>query len=111
MAASVSEPPDQSARVIGLSVTRLEDAPLVRGAGRFAADVSFPNQIHMRVVRSSLAHGRIISIDVAGALTCPGVVAAWTIADIDDLPPIDFRDDRVEELVAFRQPLMSRGRV
>ena len=39
------------------------------------------------------------------------MVAAWTIADIDDLPPIDFRDDRVEELVAFRQPLLARGRV
>src|SRR3954463_5526783 len=107
----IGHPTDQQARVIGASVTRLEDAPLVRGAGSFAADVSFPNQLHMRVVRSPLAHGRIISIDVARALTCPGVVAAWTIADIDDLPPIDFRDDRVEELVAFRQPLMARGRV
>ena len=65
----------------------------------------------MRVVRSPLAHGRIVSIDVAKALSCPGVVAAWTIADIADLPPIDFRDDRVEELVAFRQPLLARGRV
>jgi carbon-monoxide dehydrogenase large subunit len=110
MAAGLTEPSDQK-RVIGASVTRLEDAPLVRGAGRFAADVSFPNQLYMRVVRSPLAHGRITSIDVAGALSSPGVVAAWTIADIADLPPIDFRDDRVEELVAFRQPLMARGRV
>ena len=107
----MTEPSDQQLRVIGASVTRLEDAPLVRGAGRFAADISFARQLHMRVVRSPLAHGRIISIDVAAALTCPGVVAAWTIADISDLPPIDFRDDRVEELVAFRQPLLARGRV
>src|SRR3954452_6713718 len=107
----IAYPTEHPSRLIGASVTRLEDAPLVRGAGRFAADVSFPNQLYMRVVRSPLAHGRITSIDVMGALGCPGVVAAWTIADIADLPPIDFRDDRVEELVAFRQPLMARGRV
>src|SRR3954469_18352742 len=111
MAASVTETPDQRPRVIGASVTRLEDAPLVRGAGRFAADVSFPNQLYMRVVRSPLAHGRIVSIDVASALASPGVVAAWIIADIADLPPIDFRDDRVEPLVPYRQPLLARGRV
>jgi carbon-monoxide dehydrogenase large subunit/6-hydroxypseudooxynicotine dehydrogenase subunit gamma len=107
----IEYPTGQPARVIGVSVTRLEDAPLVVGQGRFAADVSFPNQLHMRVVRSPLAHGRIVSIATAVALTCPGVVAAWTIADIAGLPPIDFRDDRVEELVAFRQSLLARGRV
>jgi carbon-monoxide dehydrogenase large subunit/6-hydroxypseudooxynicotine dehydrogenase subunit gamma len=102
---------NQQPRVIGLSVARLEDAPLVRGQGLFAADVSFPGQLHMRVVRSPLAHGRIVSIDVSPALSSPGVVAAWSNADIADLPPIDFRDDRVEELVAFRQPLLAGGRV
>jgi CO/xanthine dehydrogenase Mo-binding subunit len=107
----IRHPTDQQLRVIGASVTRLEDAPLVLGKGLFAADVSFPSQLHMRVVRSPLAHGRIVSIDVTKALSCPGVVAAWTVADIADLPPIDFRDDRVEELVAFRQPLLARGRV
>src|SRR4051812_2225286 len=65
----------------------------------------------MRVERSPLAKRRITSTDVTGAWACPGVLAAWTIAAIADLPPIDFRDDRVEELVAFRQPLMARGRV
>ncbi len=37
---------------VGRSVTRLEDRPLVTGNGRFAADVSFAHQLHMRVVRS-----------------------------------------------------------
>jgi len=107
----VTDTSDQQGNVIGASVTRLEDAPLVRGEGLFAADVSFARQLHMRVVRSPLAHGRIVVIDVAQALSCPGVLAAWTIADMVDLPPIDFRDDRVEELVPYRQPLLARGRV
>ena len=68
---------EQPYNVIGASVTRLEDAPLVRGRGLFAADVSFPFQIHMRVVRSAVAHGRIVTIDLAKALSAPGVVAAW----------------------------------
>jgi carbon-monoxide dehydrogenase large subunit len=102
---------EQPYNVIGASVTRLEDAPLVRGRGLFAADVSFPFQIHMRVVRSAVAHGRIVTIDLAKALSAPGVVAAWTSDDLGALPPIDFRDDRVEKLVPYRQPVLARGRV
>src|SRR5262249_6441501 len=98
-------------QVFGASVPRLEDAPLVTGRGLFAADVSFPSQLHMRVVRSPVAHGRIVNVDVSAAHSAPGVAAAWTIADIADLPPIDFRDDRVEQLVPYRQPLLARGRV
>jgi carbon-monoxide dehydrogenase large subunit len=103
--------PDKQPMVIGASLARLEDAPLVVGRGLFAADVSFPSQLHMRVVRSPVAHGRIVAIDVAAALAAAGVVAAWTIADLADLPPIDFRDDRVEPLVPYRQPLLARARV
>jgi carbon-monoxide dehydrogenase large subunit len=98
-------------RVLGASVPRLEDGPLVRGRGLFAADVSFPFQLHMRVVRSAVAHGRIVAVDAATALAFPGVVAVWTSADLGDLSPIDFRDDRVEKLVPYRQPVLARGRV
>jgi len=61
--------------VIGRSVTRLEDGPLVTGRGRFAGDIAFPHVLHMRVVRSSHAHARITAIDTTTALALPGVVA------------------------------------
>jgi aerobic carbon-monoxide dehydrogenase large subunit len=96
---------------VGRSVPRLEDRPLVMGRGRFAADVSFPLQLHMRIVRSAFAHGRIKSIDAAAALALPGVAAAWTFADIADIPPIDFRLTRVEGLEAYRQTILARERV
>jgi aerobic carbon-monoxide dehydrogenase large subunit len=96
---------------VGRSVPRLEDRPLVTGRGRFAADIAFPHQLHMRVVRSAHAHGRINAIDRAAALAMPGVVAVWTAEDIVDLPPIDFRLTRVEGLEAYRQPVLARGRV
>jgi len=65
---------------IGRSVTRLEDRPLVMGRGAFAADITFPHILHMRVVRSDHAHGRIVSIDATAALALPGVTAVWTSA-------------------------------
>ena len=96
---------------VGRSVTRLEDRPLVTGSGRFAADVAFPRMVHMRVVRSAHAHGRILSIDTSAALALPGVVAVWTSADVADIPPIDFRLTRIEGLAPYRQPILSRQRV
>jgi CO/xanthine dehydrogenase Mo-binding subunit len=97
--------------VVGAAVTRIEDPPLVRGRGLFAADVSFPRQLHMRILRSPLAHARIKAIDTTDARAAPGVVAIWTGEDLADLSPIDFRDDRVEKLVPHRQPVLARGRV
>jgi aerobic carbon-monoxide dehydrogenase large subunit len=96
---------------IGQSVPRLEDPPLVRGRGRFAGDISFPHQLHMRVARSPVAHGRIVVIDVAAARATPGVVAVWTAADIADVPPIDFREGRIERLEPYRQPVLAVERV
>ena len=77
---------------IGQSVERLEDPPLVAGRGAFAGDINFPHQLHMRMVRSAHAHGRIVSIDTAAARALPGVFAVWTAADIAEVPPIDFRE-------------------
>jgi carbon-monoxide dehydrogenase large subunit len=96
---------------IGKSVARLEDPPLVRGRGRFAGDISFPHQLHMRVVRSNHAHGRIASIDAAAARALPGVVAVWSAADIADVPPIDFREGRIPSLEPYRQPVLATDRV
>ena len=96
---------------VGRSVPRLEDAPLVTGRGRFAADIAFPHMLHMRVVRSSYAHGRIVAVDATAARAAPGVVAVWTFADVADIPPIDFRLTRIEGLAAYRQTILATGRV
>ncbi len=96
---------------VGASVTRIEDPPLVTGRARFVADLNFPRQLYMRVVRSPMAHGRIVGIDASAALALPGVVAVWTAADIAELPPIDFREGPIPELAAYRQPVLARERV
>jgi aerobic carbon-monoxide dehydrogenase large subunit len=97
--------------IVGTSVRRLEDPPLVTGRGAFAADVAFPHMLHMRLVRSAHAHGRIGSIDASAALALPGVTAVWTSADVAEIPPIDFRLTRVEGLAPYRQPILARERV
>src|SRR5262245_7595629 len=96
---------------VGRSVPRLEDRPLVTGRGRFAADIAFPHMLHMRVVRSGLAHGTLRAIDTGAALAAPGVVAVWTFADVADIPPIDFRLTRIEGLAPYRQTVLARERV
>ncbi len=96
---------------IGASVRRLEDPPLLRGEGRFAADLRFPGQLHMRVVRSQVAHGRILGFETEDALAAPGVVAVWTCADVAEVPPIDFRQMRIPGLGSYRQPILAQGMV
>jgi carbon-monoxide dehydrogenase large subunit/6-hydroxypseudooxynicotine dehydrogenase subunit gamma len=96
---------------IGKSVRRLEDPPLLTGRGAYADDISFPGQLHMRMVRSGEAHGRIISVDVSAAREHPGVVAVWTAEDVADLPPIEFREGPIEKLAPWRQHVLARDRV
>jgi carbon-monoxide dehydrogenase large subunit len=96
---------------IGHSLKRLEDRPLLLGMGAFAADCNWPDQVHMRVVRSPVAFGKILGIDTTEAIQLEGVVAVWTIQDVDDLPPIDFRQMRAEGLVPYRQWILARDYV
>ncbi len=98
-------------RVLGHSVPRLEDRPLVTGQGRYIGDMNFPHQLHMRVVRSDVAHGVLHAVHVEAARAHPGVVAVWRHADIGDLPPINFRDAAADALKPYRQPLLAGDRV
>jgi len=98
-------------KFLGRSVSRLEDRPLVTGQGRFAADISFPHQLHMRLVRSTRAHGRIRSIDIEAACAAEGVRAVWTSEHVREIPPIDFREGRIEEFLPYRQPILATERV
>src|SRR5690242_5651048 len=96
---------------IGRSLPRLEDGPLLRGQGRFAADINFPGQWVMRVVRAPVAHGTIDSIDASAALALPGVHAVWTYADIAHIPPIGFRLTGLASLEPYRQTVLAKDQV
>ncbi|HWS74590.1 MAG TPA: molybdopterin cofactor-binding domain-containing protein, partial [Quisquiliibacterium sp.] len=66
----------------GHAVRRIEDPALVRGAGRFADDVTLDGQTHLVFLRSPYAHAKIVSIDASAALEMPGVLAVITGADL-----------------------------
>ena len=78
---------------IGKPVRRREDARLLTGGGRFADDMSLPDQAYAYMVRSPHAHARIVSIDTGPADGMPGVIAVLTGSDgeSDGLQPIPHR--------------------
>ena len=82
--------------MIGKSVHRLEDEPLVTGRGKFVANLTFPGELHMRVVRSPYAHAKVNNVDVQAAMALSGVAAIWTFADVSQIPPINFRPTKVQ---------------
>ena len=66
----------------GKAVRRVEDPALVQGLGRFTDDVAPEGQLFMAFARSTVAHGRIVAIDVDAARAMPGVVAVYTGAEM-----------------------------
>lgn len=66
----------------GARVTRLEDASLLTGKGRFVDDLQVPSALAASFVRSPYAHARVRGIDASAALALPGVVAVLTAADL-----------------------------
>lgn len=74
----------------GRSRRRLEDERFLRGLGRYVDDIDVPGALHGIVLRSGLAHGRIVAIDVAAAAAMPGVAAILLAADLaaDGIGPL-----------------------
>ncbi|MEN9933078.1 MAG: hypothetical protein RIS17_1651, partial [Pseudomonadota bacterium] len=68
----------------GQSITRVEDARLLTGQGRYTDDLARPGMLYGVTLRSPYAHARIASIDTSAALEVPGVVAVYTHKDVAD---------------------------
>jgi carbon-monoxide dehydrogenase large subunit len=70
-------------RYTGASIKRSEDPRILTGAGRYVDDIKLPGMLHAAFVRSPLAHGNVLSVDVSAARALPGVVAVLTGADLE----------------------------
>ncbi|WP_269810049.1 aerobic carbon-monoxide dehydrogenase large subunit [Kineosporia sp. NBRC 101677] len=57
---------------------RKEDPRFVRGRGRYCDDVQLPGMLHLAILRSPVAHARIVSIDTTAAEAMPRVKAVVT---------------------------------
>jgi len=69
--------------ILGTRVVRVEDPRFLKGEGTYIGNLELPGALHLTFVRSSMAHGKIVSIDAEDARAMPGVVAVWTAADVD----------------------------
>src|ERR1700678_4247360 len=74
--------------ILGTRVLRTEDPRFLTTGGVYTADLPVEGACHVHFVRSTIAHARLTSLDVSAALEAPGVIAAFTAADLD-LPVID----------------------
>ena len=61
---------------------RKEDPRFVRGLGQYCDDIELPGMLHLAILRSPMAHARIVSIDKSAAEAHPRVKAVITGADL-----------------------------
>ena len=78
-----TEAAEEQERPIGFGrLLRKEDPRLIRGMGNFVDDIQLPGMLHLAILRSPMAHARIVSIDTSAALAHPKVVAVITGEDL-----------------------------
>lgn len=102
---------------VGQAVRRVEDTRLLTGHGRYTDDINLEGQAYLALVRSPHAHAEIQDVDAEAAREVPGVLAVYTISDLDaaglnDIPcmaPVRGKDRR--RPVTPGHPILARGRV
>src|SRR6202790_178529 len=70
------------AKWVGQPIRRKEEDRLVRGKGIFVDDQKMTGMLHIRFVRSSYGHAKILRLDVSKAAALPGVVCTLTGAEV-----------------------------
>ncbi|AXV07071.1 Carbon monoxide dehydrogenase large chain [Euzebya pacifica] len=79
---AIEDRPEATGKV-GDWTLRKEDARLITGQTRWTDNITLPGMLHAAVLRSPMAHARISRLDTSHALEQPGVVAAFTGADLE----------------------------
>ena len=68
---------------IGASLKRKEDARFLTGRGRYTDDINLPGQLYAHLLRSTVAHADLASVDTSAAEAAPGVHAVFTGPDME----------------------------
>jgi xanthine dehydrogenase YagR molybdenum-binding subunit len=93
---------------IGQPLTRRDGLLKVTGAARYAADNHPPGTLHAVMAVSSIARGRVTSLDVAAARAHPGVVEVMTPANA---PRLARHPDQTGEPFTYKLDLLQDERV
>ncbi|WP_457938334.1 xanthine dehydrogenase family protein molybdopterin-binding subunit [Mesorhizobium sp. 10J20-29] len=92
----------------GQPLTRLDGHLKVTGTATYAADNHPQNMAHAVIAASSIARGRVTSLDVAAAMAHPGVIEVITPANC---PPLALDPDQKHGLFGFRFDALQNDRV
>jgi aerobic carbon-monoxide dehydrogenase large subunit len=105
----------QDGKLVGTYTRRVEDRRLLTGTACFVDDIHLEGMLHAVIVRSSVPHGRILSIDTAAALEVPGVHAVYTAEDVKAflgrVPKMPLRLSPVPEHEPFEQTVVATDKV
>ncbi|SCK43364.1 xanthine dehydrogenase YagR molybdenum-binding subunit [Streptomyces sp. WMMB 714] len=96
----------EPAPLVGAGIDRVDGALKAAGAAAYPSDVNVPGQVHAALVQSTVASGRIRSLDTLAAEAAPGVLRVITHRGMPRLPdgpmtalgaspPAPLQDDRV----------------
>jgi carbon-monoxide dehydrogenase large subunit len=107
---------------IGRAVRRREDRRLLRGDGRYLADLRLPGALEVAFLRSPHAHALVKRIDAGRARRLPGVVAVFDGSDVAErvepltptlwkTPPAAIQERARPRIRPERQPLLALGKV
>ncbi len=72
---------------VGRSLPRLEAREKVTGRAEYTHTMRLPGMLHGKIFRSTVAHGRIKSIDISAARKVPGVYRVVTADDVRKVIP------------------------
>jgi carbon-monoxide dehydrogenase large subunit len=95
--------------ILGTRVVRTEDPGFLTRGAVYTDDVQderLDGACHVFFVRSPLAHARINSVDLSAARGAPGVIAAYTAADLVDVPELPPMMASIDQRMT--QPLLAR---
>jgi len=101
-------PPDvnRSTPAVGKRTTRVDIRAHVTGSTEYIDDMSFPEMLHAKILRSPHAHARVLSIDLSEAVGMPGVVATLTG---DEVPVNSFGSTYQDQPVLAEDRVRYRG--
>ena len=100
---------------IGAPMKRREDVRFLTGTGRYTDDLNRPGQAYVYFLRSSVAHGKINSVNTEAAAAMPGVIRIFTGADFEGIGGLpcgwQVTDKHGQPMQEPGHPVLAQGKV
>jgi len=91
---------------------RREDRRFLQGRARYLDDLTLPGMLHMALLRSPVAHARLLAVEDTAARRIPGVVTVVTAADLDGrVHPLPVVTPAGASVASVPHPVLARNRV